>query len=127
MRIDSLSRFLTLGNVYSGSQVLVFETLSGLITAAVLDRLGGYGRILKAYCKTTNWHHHIVTLMNFDKSVKDALILFPVEMIGMIEKSTSEDDQKISDEEKKKMELLKSGSDRYFAAGNCSLIKNAVY
>ena len=43
MRIDTLARILTLGNVHSGVNALVVETCQGLLMGAVLERLGGTG------------------------------------------------------------------------------------
>lgn len=39
MRYDALSQLMVLGNVYPGMQVTVFETLSGLVTASILERM----------------------------------------------------------------------------------------
>lgn len=41
LRTDTLAQMLTLGNISPGARVLVVESTSGLLTAAVLERLGG--------------------------------------------------------------------------------------
>uniref|UniRef100_A0A0N5AUG2 tRNA (adenine(58)-N(1))-methyltransferase non-catalytic subunit TRM6 n=1 Tax=Syphacia muris TaxID=451379 RepID=A0A0N5AUG2_9BILA len=43
LRVDLLSYMLTMSGLHSGSKCLVFEQCLGLLTAAVLERLGGYG------------------------------------------------------------------------------------
>jgi tRNA (adenine58-N1)-methyltransferase non-catalytic subunit len=48
MRDDTLAQILSYSNVSAGCQVLVFEE-SGIITGALAERLGGYGRILAMY------------------------------------------------------------------------------
>jgi tRNA (adenine-N(1)-)-methyltransferase non-catalytic subunit len=63
LRFDSLAQLLYLGNIYSNTQVMVVETCMGLVTAAVLERLNGYGRILKI-AETANQHFHCVKLLN---------------------------------------------------------------
>ena len=42
LRLDMLSQILTLGNIHAHSKVVVMETCQGLLTGAVLERLGGY-------------------------------------------------------------------------------------
>ena len=39
--MDSLAQMLTLGNVCANSTVMVVDSCLGLVTAAVLERLGG--------------------------------------------------------------------------------------
>ena len=41
MRVDSLAALLLHANIQANSKVLVFETCAGLVTGAVLDRMGG--------------------------------------------------------------------------------------
>ena len=41
LRIDTLGQILTMGNVRANSTVMVVESCLGLITGAVLERLGG--------------------------------------------------------------------------------------
>lgn len=41
LRLDTLGRMLTYGNVHAGINALVVETCQGLLLGAVLERLGG--------------------------------------------------------------------------------------
>lgn len=41
LRHDTLAQMLTLANIHAGSKVLVFETCSGLVLGAVMERMGG--------------------------------------------------------------------------------------
>ena len=41
MRVDTLSQFLTMANVRSGARLLVVDETGGLLTAGVMERLGG--------------------------------------------------------------------------------------
>ena len=49
LREDTLGQILSLSNVSAGCQVLVLETTMGLITGALAQRMGGYGKILSVY------------------------------------------------------------------------------
>ncbi|CAL8313332.1 unnamed protein product [Lota lota] len=49
LRYDTLAQMLTLGNIHAGSKVLVFETCSGLVLGAVMERMGGYGSVVQMY------------------------------------------------------------------------------
>lgn len=42
-RMDTLALMLSLSNVGANSDVLVLDSLGGLITAAVAERVGGMG------------------------------------------------------------------------------------
>lgn len=49
MRIDSLAQMLTCCNVRSGGRYIVFDAYLGLLTAAVLERLGQDGSVVQVY------------------------------------------------------------------------------
>lgn len=94
MRFDALAELLTLGNIYSNSQVLLFETCGGLVTAAILERFGfKYGRILRG-CEPKNAqnNYNCVKLLNrLEKNVRnpsfkrfsdtDVVVNFPLNLL----------------------------------------------
>ena len=49
MRADTLGQILSYSNVTAGCQVLVMETGMGVVTGALAQRMGGYGKILSIY------------------------------------------------------------------------------
>mmetsp|Transcript_3665 Transcript_3665/g.5382 ORF Transcript_3665/g.5382 Transcript_3665/m.5382 type:complete len:590 (-) Transcript_3665:114-1883(-) len=49
LREDTLAQMLSYSNVSAGCQVLVVETCLGIVTGALAQRLGGYGKILSVY------------------------------------------------------------------------------
>ena len=49
LREDTLGQILSYANVSAGCQALVFETCLGIITGALAQRMGGYGKILSVY------------------------------------------------------------------------------
>ena len=49
MREDTLGQILSYSNVSAGCQALVMETCLGVVTGAVAQRMGGYGKVLSIY------------------------------------------------------------------------------
>jgi tRNA (adenine-N(1)-)-methyltransferase non-catalytic subunit len=49
MREDTLGQILSYSNVSAGCQVLVYEQCMGVVTGALAQRMGGYGKILSIY------------------------------------------------------------------------------
>ena len=49
MREDTLGQILSFSNVSAGCQVLVLETVMGVVTGALAQRMGGYGKVMSIY------------------------------------------------------------------------------
>ena len=49
LRDDTLGQILSYANLSAGCQALVWEQSFGIVTGAVAQRLGGYGRVLSVY------------------------------------------------------------------------------
>ena len=49
MREDTLGQILSYSNVSAGCQVLVLETCMGVVTGALAERMGGYGKVLAVF------------------------------------------------------------------------------
>lgn len=49
LRMDTLAQMLTMGNVRANSTVLVVDSCLGLVTGAVLERLGGQYKFLQQF------------------------------------------------------------------------------
>jgi tRNA (adenine-N(1)-)-methyltransferase non-catalytic subunit len=49
MREDTLGQILSYSNLSAGCQALVFETCMGVVTGAVAERMGGYGKVMSIY------------------------------------------------------------------------------
>lgn len=93
LRIDTLGQILTMGNVRANSTVMVVESCLGLITGAVLERLGGYGKVISFYhgdspmkCSLDNY--------DFPKEIMDTLYNYPLELVNSL-KHTKPDQQNI--------------------------------
>ncbi len=46
MRMDTISQILTYSNIAANRNVMVLESCKGLLLAAIVERLGGYGKII---------------------------------------------------------------------------------
>ena len=49
LRQDTLGQILSYANICAGSRVLLYETVQCVLTGALAQRMGGYGRILSIY------------------------------------------------------------------------------
>ena len=63
LRFDALAQLLYLGNVYSNTQVMIVESCMGLVTAGALERMCGFGRILKV-AENNSHHFHCAKVLN---------------------------------------------------------------
>lgn len=68
--MDLLSHILSLSAVHFGSRCLVFEQCAGLMSAAVIDRLGGYGACIHLHRGSTAQSIPCIDGMNFDSKVR---------------------------------------------------------
>eukprot|EP01080_Neovahlkampfia_damariscottae_P005841 gene5841-9664_t len=70
LRIDSLSRLMTLGNIQPKNRILLFETCAGLVSGCILDRLGSTGQLIHLYVRGgRNTHFHLARQMNFETEI----------------------------------------------------------
>ena len=90
LRFDSLAQILAFGNVYAGVQATVFDTCSGVVLAAVAERLGGHGRILAPYAGT-HPSMDACKQMNFSPDVERAIISFHTSEFGKLEATAGEE------------------------------------
>ncbi|KDQ63239.1 hypothetical protein JAAARDRAFT_188836 [Jaapia argillacea MUCL 33604] len=74
LRIDTLSQLLHLGNIRPGGRYIVVDDASGLVVAAILDRLGGDGRLLTICDVDSAPAYPILTHMNFKKDKVSAVM-----------------------------------------------------
>ncbi|CAN0059085.1 unnamed protein product [Pylaiella littoralis] len=70
LRSDSLALVLTHANVFAGCQALVLDTCMGVVTAAMLERMGCQGRIIALYAQT---HPSMDAVRKFDHPEKDVI------------------------------------------------------
>uniref|UniRef100_UPI00358E069E tRNA (adenine(58)-N(1))-methyltransferase non-catalytic subunit TRM6 n=1 Tax=Myxine glutinosa TaxID=7769 RepID=UPI00358E069E len=83
LRCDSLAQLLLFANVRAGSKLLACDDCSGLLLAAVLERMGGHGWLLNIY-QGANPNHTAISLFDFPSTVLDSLLSFPLARLGSL-------------------------------------------
>ncbi|XP_047736848.1 tRNA (adenine(58)-N(1))-methyltransferase non-catalytic subunit TRM6 [Hyalella azteca] len=91
LRPDSLYQLLSYSNVYPGSRVAVYDSgTQGLVTAALLHRLGAAGRLVHVYAgeKALKYTYFTsaVTAMNFDDDTFSALSFLHINRLHKVKK-----------------------------------------
>ncbi|KIM70278.1 hypothetical protein SCLCIDRAFT_101867 [Scleroderma citrinum Foug A] len=67
IRPDTLSQMLNQANIRPGGRYIIVDDASGLVVAAVLDRLGGECRVISINDSDSPPAYPVLTLMNYDK------------------------------------------------------------
>ena len=65
LRWDALAQILSVGGVYAGAKVLVFETVIGLLVGSCAYRMRGHGKIVALY-PGQQPHYVLVPVLNLD-------------------------------------------------------------
>lgn len=69
MRVDALSLLLCLGNVTANADVLVVDMLSGIVTGAIAERLGGTGYVCNTYRGSSPYPVDITRMFNLSDEI----------------------------------------------------------
>ncbi|KAF8481320.1 Gcd10p-domain-containing protein, partial [Russula ochroleuca] len=69
MRIDTLSQMMNLGNVRPGGRYIAVDEASGMVVSALLERLGGNGRLISICDVDSPPAYPVMTQMNFPKEL----------------------------------------------------------
>jgi tRNA (adenine58-N1)-methyltransferase non-catalytic subunit len=129
MRQDTLGQILSYSNVSAGCQVLVYEQCMGMITGAIAQRMGGYGKIMSVYSGTQPTFLEFLERFNLSFAELNSVRfvhsgdVFGEENVGTASEADSQDPEK---EEREKliwpcplqphtrayMETMKSDSDK---------------
>jgi tRNA (adenine-N(1)-)-methyltransferase non-catalytic subunit len=81
LRWDSLAQVLSTGGIHSGSRVLVFDSVLGLIVGSIAYRLRGKGIVLAAYAGQQP-HFEIVNTLNLSEDSLSVIQTVPSEELG---------------------------------------------
>lgn len=73
LRIDSLSQMLAFCNVMSGGKYIILETVQGLLTAAVVERLGFIGCVVQMHLGSFSIHQPKEAVVALNYEVSDVL------------------------------------------------------
>ncbi|KAJ3564543.1 hypothetical protein NP233_g8225 [Leucocoprinus birnbaumii] len=73
IRVDTLSQLLNLANVRPGGRYIVVDDASGLVVSAMLERMGGEGRIITIHDTESPPPYPVMTNMNFSPETTSIL------------------------------------------------------
>ena len=73
LRLDTLSTLLSLANVGAHARVLVMDSCGGMVTAAVAERLGGFGSVCKAHAGAKAPTSEALSQLNFGPAVRRSI------------------------------------------------------
>jgi len=88
LRSDSLARLLTFSDARAGSSVLVVETCKGLVTGAIAERIGGYGKVTCLHLRDQP-NISAISLFNFPEEVLKSISHGPLSCLGQLYRHAS--------------------------------------
>lgn len=91
MRPDALAMLLGYAGIRSGARVLLYENCTGLLTAAVAERLGGVGHIINIFSGTTPPGTEVIRMLNLGPVGVKSIVNTPIELLGVLDKEQPED------------------------------------
>uniref|UniRef100_A0A7N0TZQ5 tRNA (adenine(58)-N(1))-methyltransferase non-catalytic subunit TRM6 n=1 Tax=Kalanchoe fedtschenkoi TaxID=63787 RepID=A0A7N0TZQ5_KALFE len=94
LRVDTLSLLLSMANVTANSNILVVDTLSGILTGAVAERLGGHGHVCSAYMGGTPYSLDIVRMFNFSSEICKRIVSCSISDLSTTDTANSENNGK---------------------------------
>ncbi|VDO44520.1 unnamed protein product [Onchocerca flexuosa] len=112
LRIDLLSHLLALSGIHYGSRCIVFEQCLGLLTSAIITRLGGSGACIHLHRGNIAQAIPCVDSMDFDKKISS--VFLPLRISSLLEESIEEIEEP--------MNVAK----QFITAGTCDKKQEAV-
>ncbi|DBA03000.1 TPA: hypothetical protein N0F65_003188 [Lagenidium giganteum] len=85
MREDTLGQILAYANIHAKAQVLVVDTVMGLVTGAIAERQAGLGRILAPH-DGPHPSADILRRWNFDKKTRESMHFFSFKNVALLTK-----------------------------------------
>ncbi|OQS00261.1 tRNA (adenine-N(1)-)-methyltransferase non-catalytic subunit trm6 [Thraustotheca clavata] len=101
LRADTLGQIVQYANIYAGAHVVVVDTCMGLVTGAIAERMLGHGHIMAGF-EGQQVAADTLRRFNFDNTVMDAIVPFPLHYIGQLNKDEAE---LVAAEQKKSAEM----------------------
>jgi tRNA (adenine58-N1)-methyltransferase non-catalytic subunit len=115
MRPDALALLLGFSGVRAGVRALVYETCTGVVAAAVAERMAGFGVLLNVFTGGSPTGIEVLRMMNVAEAVYDAVVPVPVEILGKVDVEEPEDAEYLRysrDEPRPDAEEHEPGADR---------------
>lgn len=113
IRKDTLSQLLNLSNIRPGGRYLLCDDTGGLVLAAILERMGGHGRVMCLTDIESPPAWPVVENMNFGQDLVDQVVVslnwaqaeedyVPVEAVDEVEKEEGERTDRVRQKEQQK-------------------------
>ncbi|XP_063426599.1 tRNA (adenine(58)-N(1))-methyltransferase non-catalytic subunit TRM6-like [Mytilus trossulus] len=110
IRIDTLAQILTYSNVRANCNMAVVDTTNGLVVGAVLERLGGHGKVIHFH--TGEMTRPALEAMDFPQNFLDNLYSFPLNQTNQIENPDSPYDEQSESRNKNESKTDQTQNDR---------------
>ncbi|RDD47497.1 tRNA (adenine(58)-N(1))-methyltransferase non-catalytic subunit TRM6 [Trichoplax sp. H2] len=110
LRYDTLAQLLTMADVKAKSKLVIAESCQGLVTAAVMERMGGEGVIIQVHAGDVPTVGYSITNCNFPQACMDMILYLSLRkvnskesdnMTGLSSKPADSDNEKQDAIEKK--------------------------
>ncbi|XP_055835918.1 uncharacterized protein LOC129904376 isoform X3 [Solanum dulcamara] len=105
MRVDALSLLLCLGNVTANADVLVVDMLSGILTGAIAERLGGTGYVCNTYRGSSPYPVDITRMFNLSDEICKRIVHASLTDLNSFETGAS-----VSESQEETLPITHSGS-----------------
>lgn len=93
IRPDSVAQLLSFGNVFAGAQVVVVDSYSGVLVGAVLERMGGHGRVMHLFSGLQPHNDHVKYFNMPKEQLAQTLITYPASGIAELEKEKAKQEE----------------------------------
>jgi tRNA (adenine58-N1)-methyltransferase non-catalytic subunit len=91
MRPDALGLLLGYSGVRAGCKAMVYETCTGVVTAAVAERMGGYGYLLNVFVGGSPPGTEVLKMMNLSPPLLASVLQTPLELFSKLNEVESND------------------------------------
>lgn len=91
MRPDALALLLGFSGVRAGVRAIVHETCTGVVAAAMAERMGGVGVLLNVFAGGNPPGVEVLRMLNASPEMHDAVVPVPVELLGKLHEPEPED------------------------------------
>lgn len=119
MRVDSLAQMLTCCNVRSGGRYVVFDSWLGLLTAAVLERLGQDGSVVQVYAghgPSSSYRQAVHALNLQEELLRSTLLELPyARACAILAGSETPAENSPKDDPSSEVEMLEASADSSLA------------
>lgn len=82
MRVDTVAQILTYSNVHAHCNMIIMETTQGLLLAAMLERMGGFGNLVQVFFGDFPVRLAVDNSSHLSERDRSPLLEYPLQRIG---------------------------------------------